>query len=45
MARLASGERVTAAAMDSGYRNVGAFIAAFSRQFGTTPGRYRATAL
>jgi len=44
MARLASGERVTAAALDSGYQNVGAFIAAFSRQFGMTPGRYRATA-
>lgn len=44
MARLASGERVTAAALDSGYQNVGAFIAAFSRHFGMTPGRYRATA-
>jgi AraC-like DNA-binding protein len=44
MGRLASGERVTAAALDSGYQSIGAFIAAFSRQFGTTPGRYRATA-
>jgi AraC-like DNA-binding protein len=41
MGRLASGDRVTAAALDSGYQNVGAFIAAFARQFGVTPGRYR----
>jgi AraC-like DNA-binding protein/quercetin dioxygenase-like cupin family protein len=44
MARLAAGESVTSTALDSGYENVGAFIAAFSRQFGMTPGRYRATA-
>lgn len=44
MARLASGDRVTAAALDSGYQNVGAFISAFSRQFGVTPGRYRSAA-
>ena len=42
--RLASGASVTLAAMDSGYQNVGAFIVAFSRQFGTTPGRYRTAA-
>ena len=41
VACLASGERVTAAALNSGYQNVGAFIAAFTRQFGVTPGRYR----
>lgn len=44
MARLASGDRVTAAALDSGYQNVGAFISAFSHQFGVTPGRYRSAA-
>ncbi len=44
VARLASGDRVTAAALDSGYQNVGAFIAAFSRQFGVTPGQYRSAA-
>jgi len=44
MARLASGERVTSAALSCGYQNVGAFIAAFSRQFGMTPGQYRVTA-
>ncbi len=38
--RLASGASVTAAALDCGYRSVGAFIAAFRRQFGVTPGRY-----
>ena len=41
MGRLASGDRVTIAALDSGYQNVSAFIVAFSRQFGITPGRYR----
>jgi AraC-like DNA-binding protein len=40
--RLTSGASVTAAALDSGYQNVGAFIDAFSRQFGSTPGRYGA---
>ncbi len=43
VARLASGESVTATAFESG-ENVGAFIAAFARQFGMTPGRYRAAA-
>ena len=37
---LASGARVTDAALDSGYQSVGAFIGAFTRQFGITPGRY-----
>lgn len=40
--RLATGSSVTLAALDSGYQNVSAFIVAFSRQFGVTPGRYRA---
>jgi AraC-like DNA-binding protein len=40
VACLASGATVTTAAFDSGYQSVGAFIAAFSRQFGITPGRY-----
>ena len=44
MGRLASGDRVTLAALDSGYQNVGAFIVAFTRQFGVTPGRYRSAA-
>ena len=39
---LASGASVTVAALDSGYGSVGAFIAAFSRHFGVTPGRYAA---
>ncbi len=37
---LAAGARVTDAALDCGYQSVGAFIAAFTRQFGITPGRY-----
>jgi len=44
VACLASGASVTLAALDSGYQNVGAFIAAFTRQFGVTPGRYRSLA-
>jgi AraC-like DNA-binding protein len=44
VARLASGESVTATAFESGYENVGAFIAAFARQFEMTPGRYRVAA-
>jgi AraC-like DNA-binding protein/quercetin dioxygenase-like cupin family protein len=40
VACLASGASVTAAAFDCGYQNVGAFIAAFRRHFGETPGRY-----
>jgi AraC-like DNA-binding protein len=42
VALLASGISVTSTALDSGYQSVGAFIAAFSRHFGTTPGRYQA---
>ena len=44
MARLATDDRVTAAALESGYQNVGAFIGAFSRHFNVTPGRYRSAA-
>ncbi len=42
-ARLINSVACLASALDSGYRNVGAFIDAFSRQFGVTPGRYGAT--
>ena len=44
VALLVSGGSVSSTALDSGYQSVGAFIAAFSRQFGVTPGRYRAAA-
>lgn len=40
LAALSSGASVTTAALDCGYRSVGAFIMAFSQHFGTTPGRY-----
>jgi AraC-like DNA-binding protein len=40
-ADLSSGGSVTAAALDCGYDSVSAFITAFRRQFGETPGRYR----
>jgi AraC-like DNA-binding protein len=40
LARLAAGEKVTAVALDLGYDNVSAFIAAFRRVHGTTPGRW-----
>ena len=39
---LSSGATVTETAFDCGYQSVAAFIAAFSRQFGVTPGRYLA---
>jgi AraC-like DNA-binding protein len=39
---LAGGAAVTAAALDCGYESPSAFITAFRRQFGVTPGRYRA---
>lgn len=42
MAGLSSGANVTEAALDCGYQSVAAFIAAFTRQFGMTPGRYLA---
>jgi AraC-like DNA-binding protein len=41
LATLSAGGSVTAAAFDSGHASLSAFITAFRRQFGTTPGRYR----
>jgi AraC-like DNA-binding protein len=38
--RLASGEKVTTAALDTGYASTSAFIAMFRKQLGTTPTRY-----
>jgi AraC-like DNA-binding protein len=43
VAKLAAGVPVTAAALDCGYESASAFITAFRRQFGSTPGRYRLT--
>ena len=37
---LAGGASVTSAAMDCGYDSPSAFIAAFKRQFGVTPGKF-----
>jgi transcriptional regulator GlxA family with amidase domain len=37
---LASGEKVTAAALDAGYSSTSAFISMFKKQLGTTPTRY-----
>ena len=37
---LASGEKVTGAALDAGYDSPSAFTAMFRKQLGTTPGRY-----
>ena len=37
---LAEGQAVTSVALDVGYENPSAFIAAFKRSFGVTPGRY-----
>ena len=42
VAALSSGASVTTTALDCGYDSPSAFIAAFKRQFGVTPGRYRA---
>ena len=39
--RLSAGARVSAAAFDAGYESPSAFIAAFKRQFGVTPGRFQ----
>jgi AraC-like DNA-binding protein len=36
---LAEGRAVTEAALDAGYSSVSAYIAAFKRTFGSTPGR------
>lgn len=38
---LSAGASVTAAALEAGYQSPSAFIAAFKRAFGVTPGRYR----
>jgi AraC-like DNA-binding protein len=38
---LSAGAPVTEAALDAGYQSASAFIAAFKRAFGVTPGRYR----
>jgi len=38
--QLASGEKVTAAALDAGYASTSAFISMFRKQLGTTPTRY-----
>jgi AraC-like DNA-binding protein len=40
-AALSVGAAVTAAALDCGYESPSAFITAFKRQFGVTPGRFR----
>ena len=37
---LASGAKVTAAALDAGYSSPSAFVSMFRRQLGTTPARY-----
>jgi AraC-like DNA-binding protein len=41
--QLSGGAAVTATALDCGYESPSAFITAFKRQFGVTPGRYRPT--
>lgn len=38
--QLASGEKVTAAALETGYASTSAFISMFRKQLGTTPTRY-----
>lgn len=40
MRLLASGEKVTGAALDAGYSSPSAFISMFRKQLGTTPARY-----
>jgi AraC-like DNA-binding protein len=40
MQLLAAGEKVTAAALESGYGSTSAFISMFRKQLGTTPARY-----
>ena len=41
VALLSDGASVTTTALDCGYESPSAFITAFKRQFGVTPGRYR----
>ncbi|MRU32291.1 AraC family transcriptional regulator, partial [Xylella fastidiosa subsp. multiplex] len=38
---LAAGRSVTAAALESGYDNVSAFIAMYKREYGVTPGQHK----
>jgi AraC-like DNA-binding protein len=38
--RLASGEKLTTAALDAGYNSTSAFISMFRKQLGKTPARY-----
>lgn len=40
MKLLASGDKVTVAALESGYNSTSAFISMFRKQFGTTPARF-----
>jgi AraC-like DNA-binding protein len=40
VASLTAGASVTQAALDCGYRSASAFVTAFTRHFGVTPGRY-----
>src|SRR6185437_9499597 len=42
---LSAGAPVTEAALDAGYASASAFVAAFRRAFGVTPGRYRTRAV
>ncbi|MFI4976713.1 MAG: AraC family transcriptional regulator [Caulobacterales bacterium] len=42
VAQLSAGASVTEAGLASGYDSTSAFITAFRKQFGVTPGRYRA---
>ena len=44
VAALSAGTPVTVVAPDCGFESVSAFITAFKRQFGVTPGRYRRAA-
>jgi AraC-like DNA-binding protein len=45
MQRLAAGEAVTTAALESGYNSASAFVAMFRKQLGMTPGRYLSAGL